>query len=59
GTRPLERIAQDTADALPSGQAARLVSRLAGAEIAGRPLPGENHRWTSPLCAPCCASAAH
>ncbi|MEU9100238.1 TOMM precursor leader peptide-binding protein [Streptomyces sp. NPDC048361] len=33
GTRPLERIAQDTADALPSGQAARLVSRLTGAGL--------------------------
>ena len=33
GTRPLERIAQDTADALPSGQAARLVARLTGAGL--------------------------
>ncbi|MFF4185588.1 TOMM precursor leader peptide-binding protein [Streptomyces sp. NPDC001691] len=33
GTRPLERIAQDAADALPSGQAARLVSRLTGAGL--------------------------
>ncbi|MCV2458460.1 TOMM precursor leader peptide-binding protein [Streptomyces sp. ICN988] len=33
GTRPLEGITRDTADALPSGQAARLVSRLTGAGL--------------------------
>ncbi|WP_443074747.1 TOMM precursor leader peptide-binding protein [Streptomyces sp. NBC_01431] len=33
GTRPLERIARDAADALPAGQAARLVSRLTGAGL--------------------------
>ncbi|MFE4859877.1 TOMM precursor leader peptide-binding protein [Streptomyces sp. NPDC056670] len=33
GTRPLERIARDTEGALPTGQAARLVSRLTGAGL--------------------------
>ncbi|WP_328538839.1 TOMM precursor leader peptide-binding protein [Streptomyces sp. NBC_00344] len=33
GTRHLERIAQDAADTLPAGQAARLVSRLTGAGL--------------------------
>ncbi|MFF4251889.1 TOMM precursor leader peptide-binding protein [Streptomyces sp. NPDC001663] len=45
GTRPLDRIARDTADALPPGQAAHLVHRLADAGLLTTrdhaPVPGE------------------